>query len=638
MQMTLIRQVWLLLLAVLLFALIGSIATHTWSMRESLRTQLQMRNDDGAMMLALALSQQHGDEELMRLVAAAQFDTGHYRTVRLQRMDGSTIYDARASQPPELAPAWFARWLAIAAEPGVAQVSAGWTPHGSLLVESPTGWAVDALWAAWLRMTIWLGLLGIVAAAAAAFAVRAWRRPLRAAVEQATALEERRFVIAEESRVPELRRLTRSMNSLVRRLQAVFEHQAVQVEELRVQAHADAVTALATRRHFVAQLDAALRDPPLDGAGLLILRLRDLAVMNQRIGHDATDRLLAAVADHLQAYPRKVSAALCGRLNGSDFALYLPAAGMAAESAASLAAALRAALATVDQGAEFVIGGVDALQAGSGAQALALADEALAQAESAGAFAVQVISAAASAMPAIGQQQWRARIAEALQARRCELAEFAVCDRHGALLHLECPLRLKWHDADVFEPAARWLPMALRGGLGPLVDMAALQLALQRASGDGRARCVHVAWASLASPGFVGAVQGLLEAAPLTARLLSIEFGERAVDEQPRALAQACRRWRRAGARLGLEHAGASLRDLPRLHQLGVDYVKIDGAFVQGVAAQAVVREFARSLVTLLHGMQVQAIAEGVADAQDLAVLWHLGFDGATGPAVRAAS
>ena len=57
-MMTLTRQVWLMLFGVLLFALIGSVATHTLMARQSLQTQLQVRNDDGAMMLALALSQQ----------------------------------------------------------------------------------------------------------------------------------------------------------------------------------------------------------------------------------------------------------------------------------------------------------------------------------------------------------------------------------------------------------------------------------------------------------------------------------------------------------------------------------------------------------------------------------------------------
>ena len=95
--MSLIRQVWLMLFGVLLFALVGSVATHTLVAWQSMRQELQVRNDDGAMMLALALSQQRGDPALMELVAAAQFDTGHYRRLQIRGEDGSLLFRARAA-------------------------------------------------------------------------------------------------------------------------------------------------------------------------------------------------------------------------------------------------------------------------------------------------------------------------------------------------------------------------------------------------------------------------------------------------------------------------------------------------------------------------------------------------------------
>lgn len=154
----------------------------------------------------------------------------------------------------------------------------------------------------------------------------------------------------------------------------------------------DALTGLSVRRDFMLQLDAALQARRHRGAGLLLVRVRELPAMNQRIGQAATDRLLAAVARVLLAYPRRVKGALTGRLSGADFALYLPASGLAGETARSLVDALRAALATVDQGAELVIGGVDIPVATDGAAALSTADAALVQAESRGPFAVEILS------------------------------------------------------------------------------------------------------------------------------------------------------------------------------------------------------------------------------------------------------
>jgi diguanylate cyclase (GGDEF)-like protein len=632
-MMSLIRQVWLMLFGVLLIALIGSVATHTLVARQAALEQLQVRNDDGAMMLALALSQQQGDSARMQLVAAAQFDTGHYRRLRLVGEDGSVVFERELPDRPGAAPRWFARLLPVSAQPGLAEVSDGWRPIGRLQLWSHADWALDALWAGCLRMAAWLAVLGALAAAIAALAVRAWRRPLDATVAQAQALEERRFVMAEEPRVPELRRLTRSMNSLVRRLQAMFEQQAASLEEMRQQAHSDAVTGLPQRRHFVAQLDNALRSENQRGAGLVLVRLRHLAAMNQRIGHAATDRLLAALAQVLQSYPLHVQGALTGRLNGADFALFLPAAGMAEESARSLLDALRAALATVDREADLAIGGAELPLPCNATAALSLADGALAQAETAGAFAL-CMAPAASGTPVRGEGEWKARLAAALHFGRSRLMEYEVCDARGELLHLDCPMHLQLEPEGPFEPAGAWLAMAVRCHLVDQADLGALDLALQAIARDGRPRCINVAAASLAREGFIAQVQQRLDALPQAAAQLWIDVAE-GTALQPRRLREALTSWQRFGVRVGLEHAGARLRELSRLHALGVDYVKIDGAFVQGVATQAEVRDLARGLVTLLRGMQVQVLAEAVRDEADLAALWALGFDGATGPVLR---
>jgi EAL domain-containing protein (putative c-di-GMP-specific phosphodiesterase class I) len=76
---------------------------------------------------------------------------------------------------------------------------------------------------------------------------------------------------------------------------------------------------------------------------------------------------------------------------------------------------------------------------------------------------------------------------------------------------------------------------------------------------------------------------------------------------------------------------------LPALQASAVDYVKVDARHLRGVAQDEAVRGYAQSLVALIHGLGLLALAEGVAEAPDLALLWELGFDGATGPAVTLA-
>lgn len=650
--MTLSRRLTLLLVSMLLMALLGSLAIHGLGTRQVLQLQLEVRNRDAAAALALALSQQGGDLAAMHMVAAAQFDLGHYRRISLKAPGGDPLIDLQHEAPATRAPHWFNAALPLDAEAGRAIVSAGWRTVGNLQVQAQTAWAQDALWDA-LQRTAWLLLaLGLLTAAVVFLLLKVWLQPLTHTMLQAEALGQGRFIEAVEPRLPELRALTRSMNTLVRRLRAAFAAQAEQVELLQRRAQQDAVTALPLRASFLSQLQRRLAEPGGPGVALILVRVLQLESLNPRLGHDATDQLLRAIADMLLTYVDRVPGTFGGRLNGSDFVLCLPVAGVADETAASLRIALSASPALRSAAAEAVVGAADGLHDIDSGAALAVVDAALAHAEAGAAAAVApplhaVVAhgvapdkrrASPAAEPALdqgGARAWRQQIAAALTDERTRLAEFRVIDRQGRLIHLECPLRVQLQPDGDYEAAARWLALAHRSRLLPQVDLAALALALRACALDGQTRSVHAALASLAEPGFIAEVARRLQAAPQAAALLSIECIEGLRPGAFAPLAAASVAWRPLGVRLGVEHAGASPQQLTGLQDVGIDYVKVDARHVRGAAADAAVRAYARSLVALIHGLSLSALAEGIDDADDLDAVWAMGFDGATGPAVR---
>ena len=148
------------------------------------------------------------------------------------------------------------------------------------------------------------------------------------------------------------------------------------------------------------------------------------------------------------------------------------------------------------------------------------------------------------------------------------------------------------------------------------------------------ARCVNLAAASLLATEFVAAISAQLQARPQAAKRLWIDMPESLSAAHPAVIQEVSRHWRGLGARVGLEHAGAALAGMARLYEIGVDYVRIDARYLAGIGHDADVRRHAEGLLTLLRGIGLGVYAEGVAHAADLQVLWALGFDGATGPAV----
>ena len=440
-----------------------------------------------------------------------------------------------------------------------------------------------------------------------------------------------------------LQPLSNGLHQLLARQEALFLAQTTQLEALRQLAYSDGLTGLPNRRHFMATLDDLLAG---EGApaelGLLLIRVCDLQGMNQRIGHAAADHVLQALALSLQTYTGRIERCSAGRLNGADFALLLPVGGMAAETAQALVQALRGPITGIDPGAKVAAGGVELRSPLTGTRALALADAALAQAQAeANGSAVprDPVGDPEKAEPALptGATSWQRHIARALVQGRVALGAFAVRTADGRQLHLDCPLRVQLLPDGPLEPASRWLSLVTRSRLCAAADEKGLALALDAIARDGVARCVNIAAQSVASAEFVTAITRRLQAEPSLACRLWIDLPEALALERPMLVRELSRRWRPLGVLLGLEHAGEGLTRIPQLIDLGLDCVRIDGRFVNGIAGPDAepARRYLQGLVTLVQTVGLQVTAEGVRSADDLALLWGMGFDAATGPALK---
>lgn len=84
---------------------------------------------------------------------------------------------------------------------------------------------------------------------------------------------------------------------------------------------------------------------------------------------------------------------------------------------------------------------------------------------------------------------------------------------------------------------------------------------------------------------------------------------------------------RKSGFLFALEHFGTG-RDPARLiSHLPLDYIKVDGTLMQGLAVDQNLQQRVRELVDHAKGKKISTIAERVEDANTMAVLWQLGIE-----------
>ena len=635
--MSMYRQMWLAVILSTLLALLGGLLTSTLNTRNYLSEQLSLKNSDNAAVLALALSQQNANAVIIELTVLALFDSGHYELIRVVDPLGKTIVERVAPADKHAVPEWFGKALPLSAAPGQAQINSGWKQLGTLTLVSTSRFAHQALWKSVLQLVLALALSGLIAGYLGTLILRRLREPLQRVISQASAISERRFVLIDEPDVPELKQLAMAMNSTVIRLKSMFAEDEQRLEILRMTANYDPLTGLANRTFFLIQLLDSLDSEEAAGGTLLLVRMADFGGFSQRLGLAATNELLKAFAEVLSQHA--VSAyAVAARIGDSDFALLLPSQAKAQEAAEELLRALVQAVAPLSGNGPTAYIGIGKLQRGQDiAGLMAQASTALAAAEAQGVNAIRETDGADEGTMSSKAEETAQLIRHALAQGRARLASFPVRDLKGRLLHRKCRLELMFDGTDEWQAAKRFIQITERFQLTRLVDQTTIQFGLEKLRSEPSlpVLAIHLSVASLREDDFQSRLLDLLKKNTDLASRLWLEVPEADAIQHMDAFRAFVAEVRNTGSRVGLTHFGRHFSHAGVLHDLGLDFLKIDSSFIRGLEYSVDNQAFLKSLASVAHRMGIQVYAEGVNDRLELAALKATGFDGAAGPAIK---
>ncbi|MFP5430852.1 MAG: EAL domain-containing protein [Gammaproteobacteria bacterium] len=632
--MTLFRRLWLTVIFTTIVAFIGSFVVSLLTARDYLEQQLYTQSMDNAAALALSMSQQGGDPAMQELLVTALFDSGHFREVVFRDVRGRIVVERRNTLRADSTPAWFTRLFTLQARPGEALVSDGWQQAGKVMLVADTRFAYAALWEGALQLLAWMCLAGLLTGLLGSLLLRAIRRPLDRVVEQADAISERRFITLDVPRIPELKAMVQALNSMVIRLKHMFAEEAARIQALQQQANGDPLTGLANRAWLDSRLEAALSEEDAASHGALLwLHLHELQAINNALGHERCDALLRDMADGWRTALADHHERVAARPAGGEFLLLAP--GLDAAGARALGEALMTRLATLLDSQYGLRGNY--LHLG-----IALyhhsqtATEVREQCEQA------LLAAVASADNAVVVQDvpagrsevlpWQSLLEQGLSTHGFFLQAFPVVHADDAPLHDEMTLRLRHPDTGAALPAGHFMPFATRHGLTPALDLETCRLALALLREAPRALALNLSIESVQSGDFLDRLVALLSAEPDLARHLWFEISEHGLGGELQLLRQLTQRLRPLSCRVGIDHFGRHFSSLPHLHDLGLDYLKIDSSLIAGIDDNPGNRAVVKAIASIAGSLDLLSIAERVQTPAERVVLAELGVSGLTGP------
>jgi len=266
---------------------------------------------------------------------------------------------------------------------------------------------------------------------------------------------------------------------------------------------------------------------------------------------------------------------------------------------------------------------------------LTRADAALMQAEHAQPPMRCVDQAAAAGV--MSGEAWRRTVDIAFESRAFEMVSYPVARVDGSLLHQEIMVRLVTPEG-VHIPAGQFMPVVARQGRQAELDLLVLELAVARLDAAHEDIAVNIAAASVHDAGFAAACAVRLTRAGRKAARLWMEVSESALmdDAGLAGLSALSAVARQHGCKIGIEHFGRYFAAMPKLHDVQVDYVKLDGAFVAGIDSHHGNQRFVKAVVGVARSLNIQVIAERVANEDEWKMLASLDVHGVTGPAVTA--
>ena len=641
--MSLFKQLLIAICLFLVVAFSGSFMVSLESSRAQYVNQLRSHAQDAATALALSLTPNIDDPAMVELMVSSIFDSGYYATIRVVDVaTDKTLVERTGTSDAGSVPQWFVKLIGLEPAGGDAIVSRGWEQAARVEVVSHPMFALAKLWQSALGSLGWLLLCGAVSAVLGALLLRRQLKPLDYMVHQSHAIARREFLsLPELPRTPELRRVVQAMNQMVEKLKALFQEQAERSEKLRIESYQDNLTGLANRRYFEMQLNARVSNPEQASSGyLLLLRVKDLAGLNQRLGGQRTDQLLKAVGEQLlrecARYPETHN--LVTRIRGGEFAVLAP--GLVREEALQLAQNLEAALASLhatgatDVASVASIGLAPFVHGDSPQAVLQLGDQALAQAESQGEPGWACLEHSAVASVGDDHHAWHTLLDQALNHQRFELyfQPVVAAQDTQVVLHYKVLSRLLDEQGQTI-PAGRFLPWLERFGWTARLDRLMLEQVLDQMAGHEQSLALNLSSATLADPQALNKVFEILRAHSNLGERLTLEIGEEQLPEQA-VLEQLTRHLRELGFSLSLQRFGGRFSMIGNLSRLGLAYLKIDGSYIRAIDQESDKRLFIEAIQRAAHSIDLPLIAERVETEGELAVIREMGLFGVQGQLV----
>lgn len=326
--MSLFKQISILLLVIFTTLLILILTISFNEIKDSAQKSLYENVQNSVSNISLSITNANADISTIKTVLNASFDNGNYEKIVFKDLEGNVVYERLKKEEniKKSIPTWFLNFVTIDTVSSSSTLSKGWSVLGTLDVFADRETLYWQLYKILINLSITLVALFVFTLLILSLFFNLILKPLRVIKKQSDSAMENKFIY--QKKIPftlEFKSVTVSMNSMVEKIQNMFNHANEILKRNRELLYIDELTRLYNRNYLLLKTSEYLEENSMNDSGHIIsILLTKIDLLNKKIGYENVDNFFLEITDIIKNKSCNYKANVLARTNAGEFIIVLP--------------------------------------------------------------------------------------------------------------------------------------------------------------------------------------------------------------------------------------------------------------------------------------------------------------------------
>ena len=294
--------------------------------KDSVQKELYENAQNSVSSLSISISNTSTSLNNIKTMIDATFDNGNYERITYKDINNNILYQRDLELRQNHIPLWFENLIEIKIPVAKSTLSNNWQIIGIVEILNDKNTAYSQLYDLMINMFLYLSISYVIFIFILNYIFHLLLKPLLYIEKQAVCAIKNEFIIQKKlPKTKEFRVVIKSINSMIKKFDSIFITANETLSQNKQLLYIDKVTNISNRRYFILKASEYINNENERNTGtIIILSVKNADLFNKKMGYKNTDNFIYELAQYVKSLTKIIDAVLVCRLNGTEIVLMLP--------------------------------------------------------------------------------------------------------------------------------------------------------------------------------------------------------------------------------------------------------------------------------------------------------------------------